>query len=111
MTLARACRKVTSSTVNWRGERLGAAALELAVEAGALAHVVDGHEPRLRAAELDHPRADLDVDQAPVLLAVAPSAGRLEARMPAVHVVEERRDVLLRPDVGDRHGVELLALV
>src|SRR5205807_6403511 len=90
------------------GRLLGAATLELAVEAGALAHVLDGHEPRLRAAELDHPRADLDVDQAPVLPAVPPSPGRLEARMRAVHVVHERRDLPPPPDGVSRAGAEAL---
>ena len=77
-----------------------------------LGHVVGEHERGRPALEHHLAGRDLDVDQRAVLLAVAPRPRHRRARAAArLEVAEQLVDVLARPDVGDRHGQELLARV
>ena len=83
---------------------------EPALERDLLAHVVREHERRAASVELDPAGGDLDVEQPAVLGLVTPGAGAKRAEAVAAgDAAQQRRDVLGRPDVLDRHRQELLA--
>lgn len=83
--------------------------LTLVLGALALADVLREREHRPAPVELDRVPRDLDREEPPVLRAMAPLAGTLHADARERDRLAQRRDLLGRADVGDRHREELVA--